>query len=176
MSPVAGLERREAERAGQSLLLTGVLLGVGLVGSLDQIVLHELLQWHNLYIHTTTYWRIFIDGLFHTASVGLLLVAALRLWRGRRPLARTGSWRTLTAGVLVGMGGFNLYDGIVQHKLLQLHPVREGVANQLPYDLAFNSIAILLLAAGLSTWRKSARKTDQPADETASAAQPGRPG
>jgi uncharacterized membrane protein len=51
------------------------------------------------------------------------------------------------------MGGFNLYDGTVQHKLLQLHPVREGVANLLPYDLAWNGVALLLLALGLLNWR-----------------------
>jgi uncharacterized membrane protein len=33
-----------------------------------------------------------------------------------------------------------LYDGIVQHKILQLHPVREGAPNQLPYDLVFNGL------------------------------------
>jgi uncharacterized membrane protein len=162
----------EAQRARRSLLLTGILLGIGLVCSLDQIVLHELLQWHNLYVHTTTYWRLFIDGLFHAASAGLLVLAALRLWQGRR--AGMGTWRVLAAGVLLGMGGFNLYDGTVQHKLLGLHPVREGVTDQLPYDLAFNGIAILLLAAGLWTWRKAAGETGESAGGAASAARPGR--
>ena len=55
--------------------------------------------------------------------------------------------RALAAGILFGMGGFNLYDGIVQHNILRLHPVREGIANQLPYDLAFNGVALVLLAA-----------------------------
>jgi uncharacterized membrane protein len=172
MSAAGELGRGEAQRARRSLLLTGILLGIGLVCSLDQIVLHELLQWHNLYVHTTTYWRLFIDGLFHAASAGLLVLAALRLWQGRRQ-ARTGSWRVLAAGVLLGMGGFNLYDGTVQHKLLGLHPVREGVTDQLPYDLAFNGIAILLLAAGIWTWRKAAGETGESAGGSASAARPG---
>ncbi len=159
MRPVAGLERREAERAGRSLLLTGVLLGVGLVGSLDQIVLHELLQWHNFYVHTTEYWRIFIDGLFHAFSSAMLFAGAMRLWSQRRTIGSLTGARPLAAGILFGMGGFNLYDGIVQHKLMQLHPVREGVENVLPYDLAFNGIALLLLIVGWLVWR-SVRTTE----------------
>lgn len=29
---------------------------------------------------------------------------------------------------IIGTGAFNLFDGIVNHKILQLHPVREGVS------------------------------------------------
>ena len=51
------------------------------------------------------------------------------------------------------MGGFNLYDGIVQRKILQFHSVREQVENILPYDLAFKGAAIVLLMAGSFLWR-----------------------
>jgi uncharacterized membrane protein len=51
------------------------------------------------------------------------------------------------------MGGFNLFDAIVDHKILRLHPVRENVANILPYDLAFGSIAVALLVVGALLWR-----------------------
>src|SRR5215208_1798538 len=133
-------ERTEHHRpARRSLLWIGALLGAGIVGTLDEVVLHQLLQWHNFYVHTTAYWRIAIDGLFHLATATLLCLGALRLWTDRAVLGRLPQGgRLLAAGVLLGMGGFNLYDGTVQHKLLNLHPVGEGVANQLPYDLAFN--------------------------------------
>ena len=134
--------------AVRALLVTGVFLGVGVVGSLDEIVLHQLLQWHTLYVHTTEYWRTFIDGLFHAATSTLLFLGAMRLWAHRRLLSDLPSSRPLVAGILFGMGGFNLYDGIVQHKILQLHPVREGVENLLPYDLAFNGVAVALLILG----------------------------
>jgi uncharacterized membrane protein len=152
----ADWERRA--RAARSLLWTGVLLGVGVVGTLDQVLLHELLQWHTLYVHTDRFWRTFIDGLFHLATAGLLLFGAMRLWRRQELGAARWAGRTLAAGVLLGMGGFNLYDGTVQHKLLQLHPVREGVADQLPYDLAFNAVAVLLLAVGWLVWRSTRRR------------------
>jgi uncharacterized membrane protein len=149
----ADWERRA--RAARSLLWTGVLLGVGVVGTLDQVLLHELLQWHTLYVHTDRFWRTFIDGLFHLATAGLLLFGAMRLWRRQELRAARWAGRTLAAGVLLGMGGFNLYDGTVDHKILQLHPVREGVADQLPYDLAFIAVAVLLLVAGWLVWRST---------------------
>jgi len=129
------------------VLRTGIVLGIGVVGTLDQVVLHEWLQWHTLYVHTTPFWRTAIDGVFHLFTAALLFGGGLRLW-SRRDHVR-GEGRALAAGILLGMGGFNLYDGTIQHKLLQLHPVREGIENQLPYDIAFIAIAILLLAAGL---------------------------
>jgi len=135
------------------LVLTGVILGIGLVGSLDEIGLHQLLQWHNFYVHTTEYWRIFIDGLFHAFSAAMLFAGAMRLWSQRRAISSLATARPLVAGIFFGMGGFNLYDGIVQHKLMGLHPVREGVDNLLPYDLAFNGIAVALLVAGWLVWR-----------------------
>ena len=146
-------EPRSYDDRVRQLLLTGVILGIGLVGSLDEIVLHQLFQWHNFYVHTNEYWRIFIDGLFHAFSSAMLFAGAMRLWSQRRSIGSLVSARPLVAGILLGMGGFNLYDGIVHHKILQLHPVREGVENLLPYDLAYNGIALLLLIAGWLVWR-----------------------
>ena len=151
---MAGMDRpRGVDDGVRRVLITGIILGVGLVGSLDEIVLHQLLQWHNFYVHTTEYWRIFIDGLFHIFTSALLFAGAMRLWGQRRSLGTLSSARPLIAGILLGMGGFNLYDGIVQHKLMQLHPVREGVENLLLYDLVYNGIALLLLIAGWLVWR-----------------------
>jgi uncharacterized membrane protein len=152
----------------RALLVTGVILGVGVVGALDEIVFHQLLQWHNLYVHTTEDWRIFIDGLFHLATSTLLFLGALRLWSQRRLLGEVRDSRPLVGGILLGMGGFNLYDGIVQHKILQLHPIREGVENLLPYDVAWNVGAALLLLAGWLLWR-GARSDPRAEDHAAPA-------
>lgn len=135
----------------RSLLRIGLILGVGIVGTLDEVVLHQLLQWHNFYVHATQHWRLISDGLFHLFSSACLIWGAVLLWE-HRSLLRAGDGRALAAGVLFGMGGFNLYDGIVQHKILQLHPVREHVANILPYDLAFNGMAVVLLVSGYLMW------------------------
>jgi uncharacterized membrane protein len=146
----------------RALLWVGVIIGVGVIGSLDEIVLHQLLQWHNFYIHTSERWRIASDGIFHLVSSALLFGGALLLAARRPRLDSPAQSRALLAGILLGMGGFNLYDGAIQHKILQLHPVREGVPNILPYDLAFNALALALLLAGWLVWRSVPRELPSP--------------
>jgi uncharacterized membrane protein len=152
------MERSQATmEATNTLFRIGLVLGVGQVGTLDEVVFHQLLQWHNFYVHTTEYWRIVSDGLFHAFSSAMLLLGALLLWQHRRKLSSLRDSGSLLAGSLIGMGGFNLYDGIIQHKLLGLHPVREGVEHILPYDLAWNGVAVMLLVAGWLLWRRVRR-------------------
>jgi uncharacterized membrane protein len=146
----AGVDTAEQAR---TLRRIGLVLGVGVAGTLDEVVFHQLLQWHNFYVHTTERWRIVSDGLFHLFSAAMLYLGALLLWRARERIASFRDARALLAGTLIGAGAFNLYDGTIQHKLLQLHPVREGVANLLPYDLAWNLAALVVLGAGWAMWR-----------------------
>ncbi|CAN5810249.1 DUF2243 domain-containing protein [soil metagenome] len=152
---------RSSRDSSRAALWTGFVLGVGLIGTLDGTVVHELLQWHRFYVDTTEFWRVFIDGLFHLGSALLLFVGAITLWRQRRTLAdlKDGG-AALGAGVLLGMGAFNLYDGVVQHKILKFHPVRLGIENQLPYDLAWNAVAVLLLLLGWGLWRVAKRRAE----------------
>lgn len=148
---------REGYSARRLLLGIGALLGIGLAGTLDEVLFHQLLQWHNFYVHATPMWRIVSDGLFHIFSSALMGIATLLLWSNRRRLASLDDGRALGAGALIGAGGFNLYDGTIQHKLLQLHPVREQVENILPYDLVWNGVALVVLALGLMLWRTVSR-------------------
>ncbi len=51
----------------------------------------------------------------------------------------------------MGWGLFNLVEGIVDHHILTIHHVREGVANQWAYDVGFLVFgALLFSAAGCS--------------------------
>jgi len=132
--------------AGRSVL-SGLLLGVGIAGFLDETVFHQLLHWHHFYDRSTPEAGLVSDGLFHAGSwvatvAGLFLFADLR----RRGTWSPGRWR---GALLVGLGGFQLYDGIVQHKLLRLHQIRY-VPDITPYDVAWNVIAVVLLAAGVA--------------------------
>ncbi|MDN3310972.1 DUF2243 domain-containing protein [Microbacterium oryzae] len=125
---------------------SGVLFGIGLVAFIDEAVFHQLLHWHHFYDRGTPAAGLVSDGLFHALSwfgtvAGLFLLADLR----RRHALR---WHRWWGGVLLGAGAFQLYDGIVQHKVLRLHQVRY-VENVLPYDIAWNAPAIVLLAAGI---------------------------
>jgi uncharacterized membrane protein len=138
---------------------TGVLVGIGVAGFIDETVFHQLLHWHHFYDRGTSTAGLVSDGFFHAFSwtavvVGLFLLADLHR-RGATVPVRV--W----AGGLVGAGGFQLYDGLVQHKLLGLHQVRYGV-DLLPYDLAWDVAGAVLLLAGLLLLRRPARPLSAP--------------
>lgn len=134
-----------ADRSAQTAL-SGILFGVGLIAFIDEAVFHQLLQWHHFYDRGTTQLGLVSDGLFHAVSWfatigGLFLLADLRrrnaLW-----------WARWWGGVLAGVGGFQLYDGLIQHKVLGLHQIRR-VPDLLAYDLTWNITAGIALLAGI---------------------------
>lgn len=126
-------------------LWSGFLFGVGFVAFIDEAVFHQLLRWHHFYDKSTTDIGLISDGLFHAFSWlatigGLFMLADLR----RRNTFRVMTW---WGGVLLGAGFFQLYDGIIQHKLMRIHQIRY-VENVLVYDLVWNIIALGLMIAG----------------------------
>jgi uncharacterized membrane protein len=142
------------EEPSRSLLWPAVLVGIGVAGSLDEIVLHQLLRWHHFYDRGSQAAGLIADGIFHlgsTATLGIGLVLLMKRWRtGPGPL------RQATAGILVGAGGFNL------HKLLGLHQVWAGAPNNLPYDLVFIGVAAVMLLAGLLLLRVASSPSATP--------------
>ena len=147
-------EPQAADQASRSALRTGVILGVGAMGAIDEIVFHQLLQWHHFYFDTTEFRQIVSDGLLHIFTLTMLALGALLLWRGRHALTGVVTDRPFRAGILLGLGGFQLFDGIVTHKVLRFHQIRKDTDNLLPYDLAWKAGAVLLLAAGWIVWRR----------------------
>ena len=122
-------------------------------------MLHQLLGWHSFYDRSTRTAALVSDGVFHLASTALVAAGLILLLRSGGPI----SGRRTFGSICVGAGAFNLYDGTVQHKLLHLHEVRPDAADPLPYDLAFNGLAALVLAVGawlLATSRRRASATD----------------
>lgn len=71
---------------------------------------HQLLHWRHFYDRSTPDIGLVSDGLFHAFGwfaivIGLVMLADL--------VRRSGlSRRTLAGGILVGAGGFQLYDGM----------------------------------------------------------------
>jgi uncharacterized membrane protein len=132
-------------------LLVGFMIGVAIMAAVDEIVFHQLLGWHHFYDRSTPDVGLLTDGLLQTAYLvllvgGFFLFADLR----RADAVATGStW----AGWFLGLGIFQLFDGIVDHKVLRLHQIRYGV-DLLPYDLAWNGGALVLIAVGaVLTWQ-----------------------
>jgi uncharacterized membrane protein len=123
----------------------GLLIGIGLMAAVDEIVFHQLLGWHHFYDRGTTQVGLVSDGILHAAELVALVAGFFLLADARRRSSPLGlsPW----AGLLVGLGVFQLWDGLVNHKVLRLHQVRYDV-DLLPYDLAWNGAAALLLAVG----------------------------
>ncbi|WP_375419281.1 DUF2243 domain-containing protein [uncultured Hymenobacter sp.] len=142
------------------LIAAGLLLGAGLGGFVDGIVLHQILQWHNLLSNQlppdtlvrakiNMYW----DGVFHAAVWLMTALGLSMLWRaaGRPDVPHSG--RTLLGGLLLGWGLFNVVEGLIDHQLLGLHHVNEYTNNKLPWDLAFLAFGVLLLLSGAALVR-----------------------
>lgn len=164
--------------------LPAILLGIGLGGFADGIMLHQVLQWHHMLSATgsdhvgirdypvdtvaglrmNTLW----DGLFHLVTwvsvlTGLTLLHA-RVTRSRNRLWRS---RVLWGWALVGWGLFNLVEGLVDHHLLGIHHVRQGT-HQLWWDLGFLALGAALVAGG---WllQRGAAPVVEPAGATGTA-------
>src|SRR5688572_9751346 len=116
------MSRRLSDRDVPSLLL-----GIGLGGFVDGILLHQVLQWHHLLTSTGDHPMTTVagleantlaDGLFHVAT--WICVAAgsallVRLWRQGR---LAPPWRRHAGLMLAGWGGFNVVEGLIDHQLL----------------------------------------------------------
>jgi uncharacterized membrane protein len=147
-----------------------VLLGLGIGGFFDGIVLHQILQWHHMFtasVPPTTLGNLQLntvgDGLFHAATYLSTIAGVLLVWSAVRASPFRPSNGLLVGGLLVGWGTFNLVEGIVDHHLLGIHHVRSG-PNELLYDLGFLAWGAAMLLTGLVLLRSGDRKT---ASETA---------
>ncbi len=132
----------------------GIVLGVGLGGFVDGIVLHQILQWHhvltsagfpptsvrNLEVNTLA------DGLFHATTWVITVIGLALLWRAKRQGEHSPT-KILVGSIAVGWGLFNLVEGIIGHQILGIHHVRSG-PNQLFWDLSFLAFGAGLVVIG----------------------------
>lgn len=131
----AGADRVSATRLARRSIGSGILMGVGVAGFIDETVFHQLLHWHHFYDRGSADAGLVSDGFFHAGSwiamvAGIFVFADLQRRRATVP-------RRVWAGAWLGWGGFQVYDGLIQHKVLGLHQIRYHV-DLLPYDLVWN--------------------------------------
>ena len=133
-------------------IVSGALLGIGIAGFIDETVFHQLLHWHHFYDKSTPTIGLVSDGVFHAvswfATIGsLFLLADIR----RRGGFLRDQW---FGAILLGAGGFQLYDGTIQHKLMRLHQIRYHV-DVAPYDVVWNLLAATMVVVGIVLVRRS---------------------
>jgi uncharacterized membrane protein len=135
--------------------LGGILLGIGLGGFIDMIVLRELLQWHGMvsnWIPPQTVEALsanqFWDGVFQALLWFITFAGVLSIWHAARRKEYIQSARTLLGQLLFGWGLVNLIETLVGGVVLGLHNVRE-VPDHTLYNWTFIGVGgVLFLAIG----------------------------
>ncbi|HEY0091597.1 MAG TPA: DUF2243 domain-containing protein [Flavobacterium sp.] len=137
------------------LTTTSIIIGIGLGGFLDGIVLHQILQWHEMLsnkIPATDYVgksvNMFWDGIFHAFCLVVTLVGTSQLWAllKRRDLNTSG--KLFSGGLLSGWGLFNIVEGVIDHHILKLHNVIEFSTDHDIGNYAFLGISVVMLVIG----------------------------
>ncbi|MEX2630413.1 MAG: DUF2243 domain-containing protein [Tistlia sp.] len=133
----------------------GYLLGFGLGGFFDGILLHQVLQWHHLLssLEGSAFRdirvQILADGLFHVLMYLIAGAGLWLLWRTRREYGEPGADRLLFANALIGFGAWHILDSILSHWILGIHRIRVEVDNPLFWDLLwFFLFGVAFVAAG----------------------------
>lgn len=136
------------------LRAAGVALGIGMGGLADGIVLHQLLQVHNMLsakvpVDTLvgTKVNMVADGLFHSVVWLITLLGIALLWRAARRTDVPLSTSVLVGSMLMGWGIFNVVEGVMDHHLLDLHHVVERLGVSM-WDYLFLASGVALALVG----------------------------
>jgi uncharacterized membrane protein len=143
-----------------------IILGIGLGGFVDGILLHQIIHWHNMgsaVVPPTTMeamqQNMVWDGLFHAAVWVLTLIGVYWLLSDARRGAPLPDGKAFTGLLILGWGLFNLVEGIIDHHLLGLHHVRDLPAHVPLYDwlfLGIGGVGFILLGMALAKQRDAA--------------------
>ncbi len=149
-----------------SFTVAGAILGMGIGGFFDGIVLHQILQWHHLVCVTEHCQPNSIeqlkqqnrqDGFFHLGVWILTLIGTYRLHLAAARPDCPRSAGAFIGAVLCGWGIFNFVEGIIDHQVLGIHHVLPGSPGQFAADMAFLASGVLLFGVGRWLVRKGRR-------------------
>jgi len=145
----------EKPNSRSPLIAAGAVLGLGLGGFFDGIVLHQILQWHHMLTSagysSRTVGGLEVntlgDGLFNATTYILTMTGIALLWRAGQRSDVPWSLPTFLGAILMGAGIFNLVEGIIDHHILGIHHVKSG-PNELAWDLGFLLLGAVMAVAG----------------------------
>ena len=137
----------------------GVLLGTGMGGFVDGIVLHQILQWHNMLSSVrpptdllAMKYNMVWDGLFHAFTWVMVALGVWRLWVAGKRTDVLWSGKTFVGSLVLGWGLFNFVEGTIDHQIFGIHHVHPGTS-QLSWDLGFLVFGLLQIVAGWAVIR-----------------------
>ncbi|PIQ20399.1 MAG: hypothetical protein COW65_15220 [Cytophagales bacterium CG18_big_fil_WC_8_21_14_2_50_42_9] len=137
------------------VVVFSLCLGIGMGGFIDGIVLHQILQWHQMLSNQiipntfeTKSINMFWDGIFEAVTWVFTFIGILLLWQSRRRPDLHLSNLLFTGGLIAGWGIFNLMDSIFNHYLFRFHNVRENVAEVAAWNLGFLILSLAMILLG----------------------------
>jgi uncharacterized membrane protein len=163
-------------KAPPAPMAPALLMGLGLGGFVDGIVLHQILQWHHMLTDTGDHpadtvagleTNTVADGFFHMGTWVFVLIGTLLTVRAWQEGRLAPPWRTHAGLLLVGWGLFNLVEGLIDHHILSIHNVRDDVADPLWWNVGFLVLGALLVLAGAALVRSGRVRLTRAADARA---------
>lgn len=159
------MEAKGEPRNRYPLIAAGILLGLGLGGFVDGIVLHQILQWHHMLssvrpaktisdMELNMLW----DGVFDASTWLLTVIGIVLLWRAGQRNDVPWSSKTFVGSIFLGAGTFNLVEGLIDHQILGIHHVKPG-PNELAWDFGFLALGGVLAAIGWILLRADKQKS-----------------
>lgn len=147
------------------LFISWMVLGIGLGGFIDGILLHQILQWHEMLsskipVHTVLGKSVnmFWDGLFHLLCLIAVIIGIILLQKSFLKPPEFHSSRMAWSGLLCGWGVFNIVEGLMDHHVFNLHNVREKAASINYPNTAFLVYSFVLLIFGALLFRSETKK------------------
>nr|WP_255438322.1 DUF2243 domain-containing protein [Brevibacillus sp. AG162] len=134
-------------------MIGAFLFGVGIIGMLDGIIFHQILQWHSVDMYGDRHHQIMSDGFFHLFVTVIIFISGILLWKSNP----VGTAYYFWSSFFLGAGTFNLMEGIVNHHLLQIHHVKPG-PSQFLFDIYYDLFALLLIGIGWLLYRRTKSK------------------
>lgn len=136
------------KRGDKHLLIAGGIIGLGIMGLVDGIVFHQLLEWHHVVHGHNHRMDLISDGIFNLAVTIIVLYGVIRVFQHARRDELSSSWTFYICGMLIGAGIFNLAEGLINHQILELHHVRPGHPAEFMYDMLYLLSGVILIAIG----------------------------
>ena len=136
------------------IVASGTVLGIGLGGFIDGIVLHQIFQAHSMLsakvpLDSMDNMRtnMTADGLFHAVMLGFTIVGVFMLFNAGKRGRAIHSESALVWSMIMGWGIFNVVEGLIDHHLLDLHHVVERLGVSV-WDWLFLGVSVVMVISG----------------------------
>lgn len=154
-------------RTAKPVAAAGTVIGIGLGGFVDGILLHQIWQVHamlsakvplnsmeNMHTNMTA------DGIFHAVVWLATLIGIMMLFNAARRGGVFFSGPVFYGSMLAGWGIFNVVEGIIDHHILEVHHVIQRLGRS-HWDWMFLGGSLLLIIAGWAIARDWTKAGDR---------------